>query len=603
MASFDFSFLPRCTIDFPLEISPDEIGSLARPINTLLKSSYLIGGSFDFEEYIEGEDTENFGAILPIYQLTEKLYMKELRKLFRSTLELYLPQIDDELPEYIIKQHNILDKKSALQNIHFPGSIAEMKRAKLRLAFEEFLAIQLAVTKKRIFFQTVHKSYRYEKRVLLKRYLTELGYEPTKPQRRALEETISDMVSERPMHRLIHGDVGSGKTTVAIGAMIFSAENGYQSAMMVPTEVLAVQHSEKMNSLTAPLGFRTALLTGSLSAVERKEIVEAIKTGEADFIVGTHALFQNDVEFNNLSLIIVDEQHKFGVEQRIALSQKTDNPDVLVMTATPIPRTLTLTLYGDLDVSLIDELPKSRLPISTKWVPHNKYDVMLDFIAKEIDRGRQAFFIYPLIEESMYLESKAAKEMFLYLQKYYKTLKIGMVHGKMKSSEKNEIMRQFHEGRLHILVSTSVIEVGIDIPNSSVIVIESAERFGLSQLHQLRGRVGRGIHQSYCFLVTASEVTEETAARMKIMTDTNDGFRIAEEDLKLRGPGEILGVRQSGMPELKIADYLRDEKLLTTARQDARIILEHDPELEKPANLSLKKGILDFLPGDYLRSG
>ncbi|OHD61118.1 MAG: ATP-dependent DNA helicase RecG [Spirochaetes bacterium GWF1_49_6] len=559
--------------------------------------------SFDFEEYVEGEDTENFGAILPIYQLTEKLYMKELRKMVRSTLDIYLPQIEDELPEYIVKQHNIIDKTSAIQNIHFPSSMPDMKRAKLRLAFEEFLAIQLAVTKKRAFFHSVRKPYRYEKRDLLKRYLTELGYEPTQAQRRALEETIADMVSECPMHRLIHGDVGSGKTTVAIGAMVFSAENGYQSALMVPTEVLAVQHFEKLTSLTEPLGFRTAILTGSLTAAERNETLEMIKTGAANFIIGTHALFSDDVEFRNLSLIIVDEQHKFGVEQRIALSQKTANPDVLVMTATPIPRTLTLTLYGDLDVSLIGELPKSRIPISTKWVPHNKYEVMLDFIAKEIERGRQAFFIYPLIEESMFLESKAAKEMFLNLQKYYKNLKIGMVHGKMKPSEKNDIMRQFHEGKLHILVSTSVIEVGIDIPNSTVVVIESAERFGLSQLHQLRGRVGRGTHQSYCFLVTASEVSEETSARMKIMTDTNDGFRIAEEDLRLRGPGEILGVRQSGLPELKIADYLRDEKLLDTARKDARIILEHDPELEKPANLSLKKGILEFLPGDYLRSG
>lgn len=569
----------------------------------IYKFNKIQAGGFDFEEYIEGEDASNFGAILPVYQLTEKLYMKELRNMVRNTLDIFLPKIDDELPVYMIKQHNILGKQDALRNIHYPEDSQLLKRAKLRLAFEEFFAIQLAVIKKRTIFQSVEKPYRYEKQDLMKKYLISLPYKPTKAQYKALEETILDMRSAHPMHRLLHGDVGSGKTTVAMGAMIFSAENGYQSALMVPTEVLAVQHYETLKTIAEPLGLTPVLLTGSLSAAEKTAANELLKSGSANLAVGTHALFQNDIEFKSLSLIIVDEQHKFGVEQRIALSKKTSAPDVLVMTATPIPRTLTLTIYGDLEVSLIDELPSPRLPISTKWVTHSKYEVMLDFIQKEIERGRQAFFIYPLIEESVYLESKAAKEMFVKLQRFYKNLAIGLVHGKMRPAEKNEIMTEFKQGKIHILVSTSVIEVGIDVPNSTVMVIENAERFGLSQLHQFRGRVGRGPYQSYCFLVTGSDDSEDTVRRMKIMTETNDGFRIAEEDLKLRGPGEILGVRQSGMPELKIADFLRDEKLLKVAREDARVILEKDPELEKPAHQSLKKGILDFLPSDYLRSG
>jgi ATP-dependent DNA helicase RecG len=567
------------------------------------KFNEIQASSFSFEKFDENQPPDEFGKILPVYKLTEGFLQKSLRKIIQKALISIIGNLEDEIPEYIRKKHNLIDKIEAINNIHFPKDFKYLQKARLRLAFEEIFAIQLAVNMKRRNIKSVRKNFSYPENNMLDKYIGSLDYPLTEAQKRCINEIILDMRNTTPMHRLLQGDVGSGKTTVAVSSLVLAAENGYQGALMVPTEVLALQHYNKISESLESLGIKTALLTGAMSASEKSEIYRQLENGEVSIVAGTHALFQSEVKFKNLSLIIIDEQHKFGVEQRIAFAEKSQNPDILVMTATPIPRTLTLTVYGDLDVSIIDEMPANRKPVKTFWVKKERYKNMLEKIEKELSMGRQAYFIYPLIEESDKLEIKSAVAMYEKLKRYFKNRRLALVHGRMTSAEKAEAMNDFKDGKIDILVSTTVIEVGIDTPNAVAIVIENCERFGLSQLHQLRGRVGRGNLQSYCFLVTKEEVNEESEYRMQIMEKHNDGFKIAEEDLKLRGPGEILGVKQSGLPEIKIKEFLYDEKLLNVAKQDVLTILKNDPELSSSINSELREGIIRFLPSDYLYSG
>ncbi len=567
------------------------------------KYNEIQASSFDFEEFKEEEISKNFGIILPIYVKSENFYLKELRNIIKKALDFTMENLDDEIPYYVLKNHNLISKKKAIQNIHFPADDIALKKAKLRLAYEEFLSIQLAVMMKKHNMKSIEKTENYSRKEQVYDFINSLPYKLTGAQSRVLEEIFSDMNSGKAMHRLLQGDVGCGKTTVALAAMIYAAENGFQSALMVPTEVLAIQHYETIRKSVEPLGIKSVILSGRSSTSEKEELYKDIREGKVKLIIGTHALIQEPVQFMNLRFIVFDEQHKFGVEQRISLAKKGNNPDILVMTATPIPRTLTLTLYGDLDLSVIDEMPSDRKRILTKWIQKKNYHSMLRFVENELKKGRQAYFVYPLIEESEFIEAENAVRMAEILKSHFPENKIGLLHGKLLPLEKYQTMDDFRNKKIDILVSTTVIEVGIDVKNATVMTVEGAERFGLSQLHQLRGRVGRGEFQSYCVLITGNDYSEETKIRMQAMVKYSDGFKIAEEDLKLRGPGEILGLKQSGIPELKIADYMRDERLLLVAKQDAENILKDDPKLDKEINRPLNEGIIKFLPSDYLYSG
>ncbi|RKY00071.1 DNA helicase RecG [Candidatus Poribacteria bacterium] len=537
----------------------------------------------DFEfEILSKEDAEliHTGRIVPKYRLTSQISQRNMRYMMKLVLDQYSHLIPEHLPLELRRRLRLMDRRSAILNIHFPESEAHLKEARRRLAFDELFLIQLGLALKRRHIESERGIAFEVDGPLFKAFMESLPFELTRAQRRVIEEIRRDMSRPRPMNRLIQGDVGSGKTVVAAAAMVIAADNGYQSAMMAPTEILAYQHYLTLSQLLEPLGLRVVMLRGEMRASDRREALEAIRSGEAKAVVGTHALIQEGVEFHKLGLVITDEQHRFGVLQRAALREKGISPDVLVMTATPIPRTLALTVYGDLDLSIIDELPPGRRKVKTYWVPEEKRPRMYEFIREEVKKGRQAYVVYPLVEESEKLEDvKAATEMARHLQEeVFPDLRVGLLHGRMHPAEKEEVMRRFKGGEIDILVSTTVVEVGVDVPNASIMVIENAERFGLAQLHQLRGRVGRSTHQSYCFLM-ADPKSEDARRRIEAMVRTNDGFRIAEVDLAIRGPGELMGTRQSGMPDLKVADLLRDVELLKLARAEARKLVEKDPLL------------------------
>ena len=528
------------------------------------------------------------GRIMPVYPLTAGLSNNLLAGLVGRALEGCGDQVEEILPPGLRREQSLASARFALQNIHFPEDAEALAAAKRRLTFQEFFlfSLGLALLRRRRDDQTG--------RVLspapLSDFLSLLPFAPTGAQRRAMERSAADMVSGKPMNRLVQGDVGSGKTAVAAHAAWLAVKNGCQAAMMAPTEILAQQHFRTLSDLLAPAGVRVALLTGSLRAAEKRTIQTALLAGEIDLLVGTHALLTAGVEFRDLALVITDEQHRFGVDQRSALAAKGTTPHVLVMSATPIPRTLALILYGDLEVSVLDELPPGRTPVETYLVGEDKRERMLGFVRSQVREGRQAYIVCPMVEEGEEETTASLKAATAYAgdlqSRIFPDLKVGLVHGRMKPKEKQAVMAAFAAGQLHILVSTTVIEVGVDVPNASLIIIENAERFGLSQLHQLRGRVGRGKHRSYCVLVSDSR-NPDTRQRLRALCSTTDGFQIAEEDLKLRGPGDFFGSRQHGLPQLRVASFVDDMALLTQAQDAARALLETDPALEQPEHRPL----------------
>ena len=531
---------------------------------TLDKPTYSI-----MDDDILDPSNINMARIVPIYPLSEKLNIKTLRRAIFNTIQLFKNDIETVLPNKIIEKYNLLPKKEAIEGIHFPKDNETLQKARYTLVFEELFLIQLKLALLR---EENNKNLsavplEIKKDGLVMRFIESLPFKLTSAQQRAVNEILNDLNSTKPMQRLLQGDVGSGKTVVATIMLLAGIENGYQAAIMAPTEILAQQHYNNLVKWLTPLGLKVELLIGSIGKKLRRESETNLRNGQANIAVGTHALIQDGVEFANLGAVVIDEQHRFGVKQRLALRKKSQNPQVLTMTATPIPRTLAITMNGDLDLTIIDELPKGRKPIITTLT--NSRRQIADLIRHEVDAGRQAYIVYPLIEESETLSAKAATiEKERWQNEVFPNYKIGLLHGKLKNDEKDEVMEKFKNKEYDILVSTTVVEVGVDVPNATVIVIENAERFGLSQLHQLRGRVGRSDLQSYCVL-SSSTKSQETRARLDIMTQTNDGFVIAEKDLQIRGPGEFLGTRQSGLPDMIIADIVNDAKILELARAEA----------------------------------
>ncbi|HCJ66675.1 MAG TPA: DNA helicase RecG [Elusimicrobia bacterium] len=520
------------------------------------------------------ESNLHLGRIVPLYHLTEGVNEEFFRELVRTALNSYLSFTKDILPESLKNRHNLLSYRDALEAIHFPKNFAEKQKAYHRLVFEEFFLFQLALALKRQKVKKTFKHHTYQiKRNLLTPFRKNLGFDFTKTQKKVINEIFYDLQSSSPMNRLLQGDVGSGKTVVALSAILLATENNYQSAFLAPTEILAEQHYLTFKHFLRGLPINFALLTSKTSRKERKNILEKLKTGEISILLGTHALLEKKVTFRNLKLVVIDEQHRFGVIQRAQIREKGENPDVLVLTATPIPRSLALTLYGDLDVSLLNELPPGRQKIETLHLSETE---AYNFVKSTVADGRQAYIVYPLIEESDKLELKAATTEAERLKKdIFFHYRVGLIHGQLPGKEKEEIMSVFREKKYHILIATTVIEVGIDIPNATIMVIEHADRFGLATLHQLRGRIGRGGEKSYCILLGAPK-TEEARRRREIMLSTTDGFRIAEEDLKLRGPGEFFGTVQHGLPEYKIGNPLRDYQLLQQTNKLASVFLKKD---------------------------
>lgn len=521
-------------------------------------------------EFLEDKNSNlNLARIVPIYTVCEDLSIKVLRRAIFNAINTYKNEIENVLPDYIREKYGILDKKVAVEQIHFPESIELLEQARFSLIFEELFLIQLKLVRLRDANAHNHSALalKIKEKGLVRKFIDTLPFELTGGQKKAVNEILNDLNSDIPMARLLQGDVGSGKTVVATIMLLAGVENGYQGALMAPTEILAQQHYNNLQQWLTPLGVSVGLFLGSQGKKVREKFRTDLRNGQMNIAVGTHALIQEDVDFNNLGAIVVDEQHRFGVKQRNILKKKSQNPQMLTMTATPIPRTLALTVHGDLDLTIIDELPKGRKPIKTSLVTSHRG--VYDLIKKEIESGRQAYVVYPLIEESETLSAKAATIEAERLQnEVFPQFKIGLLHGKLKNDEKEQVMADFKNKKYDILVSTTVVEVGVDVPNATVMLIENAERFGLSQLHQLRGRVGRNDLQSYCILHTSTK-SQETKERLNIMTQTNDGFVIAEKDLQLRGPGEFLGTRQSGLPNLIISDIVRDAKILEMARNEA----------------------------------
>ena len=531
---------------------------------TLDKMSYSI-----IETLGEENGNLNLARIVPIYPLSENLNIKTLRKIIYTAIQLFKNDINTVLPDYIIKKYHLMEKNKAVEQMHFPSDNDKLQQARYTLVFEELFLIQLRLALLRAENNKNITSIPLDikKDGLVMRFIESLPFELTEAQKRAVNEILNDLHSEKPMQRLMQGDVGSGKTVVATIMLLAAVENGYQAAIMAPTEILAQQHYNNMVNWLTPLGVKTELFLGSIGKKQRKISETNLRNGQADIAIGTHALIQDNVDFANLGAVVIDEQHRFGVKQRLALRKKSQNPQILTMTATPIPRTLAITMNGDLDLTIIDELPKGRKPIITTMT--NSRRQIASLIRQEVEAGRQAYIVYPLIEESETLSAKAATiEREKWQNDVFPEYKIGLLHGKLKNDEKDDVMNKFKNKEYDILVSTTVVEVGVDVPNATVIVIENAERFGLSQLHQLRGRVGRSDLQSYCIL-SSSTHSQETKARLNIMTQTNDGFVIAEKDLQLRGPGEFLGTRQSGLPDMIIADIVNDAKILELARSEA----------------------------------
>ncbi|MDD6009364.1 MAG: ATP-dependent DNA helicase RecG [Prevotellaceae bacterium] len=529
----------------------------------------------------------------PYYSLTEKMKkagftLRSMERLMRNLMDMIKDPLPETLPDEQVSRLHLASRDEALRNIHFPESAKALERARVRLKFEELFYVQLNIVRYASDNRRKYRGYVFPRigNVFNSFYHDNLPFPLTEAQKRVIREIWNDMRSGRQMNRLLQGDVGSGKTLVALMSMLIALDNGYQACIMAPTEILAEQHLNTINNFLKGMDVRVELLTGIVKGKRRNTILEDLAAGRVDILVGTHAVIEDTVRFARLGMVVVDEQHRFGVAQRAKLWSKSDNPPhVLVMTATPIPRTLAMTLYGDLDVSVIDELPPGRKPIQTQHVYDAQLPQLYESIRRQIRLGRQAYIVFPLIEESEHIDLKNLEDGYETLRQIFPEFKMSKVHGKIKPKEKEEEMQRFASGETQILVATTVIEVGVNVPNASVMVILDAQRFGLSQLHQLRGRVGRGADQSYCILVTTYQLSADTRKRIDIMCETNDGFRIAEADLKLRGPGDLEGTQQSGMAfDLKIADIARDGQLVQMARDEAQAIITADPLMQNPDN-------------------
>jgi ATP-dependent DNA helicase RecG len=563
---------------------------------TVYRGPQLVHPEYDKIGEEGGSSFLNTGGIVPMYPSTDVLSgigldSRGFRRILREVLNRIAGTVPETLSETICTSHKLVSIAEALDNIHFPSDWEHFKRAQYRLKFEELFFIQLFLALQRSRTKTEQDGVAFERiGERTRTFLKNLPFNLTEAQKRVLREIREDMRSKKSMNRLLQGDVGSGKTVVAMVALLTAVENGYQAALMAPTEILAEQHYITLHGFFEDLGIQVTLLKGGKKASERLAILEKISKGEIDIVVGTHALVQKDVAFRKLGLVVIDEQHRFGVMQRAVLRQKGYHPDVLVMTATPIPRTLALTLYGDLDVSIIDELPEGRMEVRTVWRRASNREAIYSFFRDEIRRGGQVYIVYPLVEESEKMDLADATAGYESLSKgIFPEFRVALLHGRMKAEEKEALMKAFKSGEIHCLVATTVVEVGVDVPNATSILIEHAERFGLTQLHQLRGRVGRGKTQSTCILLTHGFLSEDAMKRIQAMVDTNDGFRIAETDLEIRGPGELFGTRQHGILNLKIANLVTDGPILEQARKTAFQLVDKDPDLNTQENQRIRR--------------
>jgi len=545
----------------------------------------------------EIENSNNTGKIIPIYPLTFSLTQNTLRKIIENGLQKVQEQggLPETLPDYILKEYKLENENKANYDIHFPKDFEDFKKARRRLVFEELLSTQLALLQLKNNNLTDKKGIKFNKNVKMSDVINTLPFKLTKAQLKVLQEIDENMESEKSMNRLLQGDVGSGKTVVAMITSYKAVKSGYQAAILAPTAILATQHMVNFEKMLSQFDIKCELLISGISKKKKEDILERLKNGEIDILIGTHAMLEENVEFKNLGLVVTDEQHRFGVKQRTKIAQKGQNPDVLVMSATPIPRTLALILYGDLDISIIDELPPNRKTIETFAVTNRMEERINNFIKKQVDEGRQAYIVCPLVEESEEEDNDLKAVETLYKkckEETFSNYRVEYIHGKMRPKEKDEIMERFKNKEIDILISTTVIEVGVDVPNANIMVIENAERFGLAQLHQLRGRVGRGEYKSYCVLKYKGK-GQNTKERMKIMCETNDGFLISQKDLELRGSGDFFGTMQHGIPDFKIANLFTDMDILKLAQEAATKIVSQDPKLEKEENRLLKLSVKD----------
>lgn len=547
---------------------------------------------------VEAESKQkNTGKIIPIYPLTYSLSQNVLRGIIENAINEVRGKLEETIPSYIRENYKLLDYNNAITKIHFPNNFEEYNSARRTLAFEELFRMQLALLTLKRSYVKDEKGIAFSKNVKMSDVIKVLPFSLTKAQLRVLEEIDNNMEQDKTMNRLIQGDVGSGKTVVSIIAAYKAVKSGYQVAIMAPTAILASQHLEGFTQILGDFGIRCELLVSSITKKKKEEILERLKNGDIDILIGTHALLEENVIFKNLGLVVTDEQHRFGVKQRATIAGKGNNPDTIVMTATPIPRTLALILYADLDISIIDELPPNRKKIDTFAVTKGMEERVNNFIKKQIEEGRQAYIVCPLVEESEEIDAKSVMELFEnYRDEVFKEYRVEYLHGKMKPKGKDAIMEEFKNGKIDILISTTVIEVGVNVPNASIMVVQNAERFGLAQLHQLRGRVGRGEYKSYCILKYQGN-SDVIKQRMRVMQDTNDGFVISEKDLELRGSGEFFGTKQHGLPDFKIANIYEDMQMLKSIQTIALKILEEDPRLELEKNILLKKMVDEKLQG------